>query len=58
MSFNQKTDSLTDPAVWEAARYLVDYDGMADGMLKGQMKVHQAFWPDGFPGADRHAIRL
>ncbi len=51
VSFNQKTDSLTDPAVWEAARYLVDYKGMADGMLKGQMKVHQAFWPDGFPGA-------
>lgn len=51
VSFNQKTDSLTDPAVWEAARYLVDYEGMANGMLKGQMKVHQAFWPDGFPGA-------
>ena len=51
VSFNQKTDSLTDPAVWEAARYLVDYQGMANGMLKGQMKVHQAFWPDGFPGA-------
>jgi peptide/nickel transport system substrate-binding protein len=51
VSFNQKIDSLTDPAVWEAARYLVDYNGMADGMLKGQMKVHQAFWPDGFPGA-------
>ncbi|WP_299689930.1 ABC transporter substrate-binding protein [uncultured Tateyamaria sp.] len=51
VSFNQKTDSLTDPAVWEAARYLVDYRGMADGMLKGQIKVHQAFWPDGFPGA-------
>lgn len=51
VSFNQKVDALTDPAVWEAARYLVDYEGMADGMLKGQMKVHQAFWPDGFPGA-------
>lgn len=51
VSFNQKTESLTDPAVWEAARYLVDYQGMADGMLEGQMKVHQAFWPDGFPGA-------
>ncbi|WP_424965302.1 ABC transporter substrate-binding protein [Dinoroseobacter sp. S375] len=51
VSFNQKTESLTDPAVWEAARYLVDYEGMAEGMLKGQMKVHQAFWPDGFPGA-------
>lgn len=51
VSFNQKTDSLTNPAVWEAARYLVDYKGMADGMLEGQMKVHQAFWPVGFPGA-------
>ncbi|MEO0914282.1 MAG: ABC transporter substrate-binding protein, partial [Pseudomonadota bacterium] len=51
VSFNQKVDSLTDPAVWEAARYLVDYEGMANGMLKGQMKIHQAFWPDGFPGA-------
>jgi len=51
VSFNQKVGALTDPAVWEAARYLVDYEGMADGMLKGQMKVHQAFWPDGFPGA-------
>jgi peptide/nickel transport system substrate-binding protein len=51
VSFNQKVDVLTDPAVWEAARYLVDYDGMANSMLKGQMKVHQAFWPDGFPGA-------
>ena len=38
-------------AVWEAARYLVDYEGMAGGMLKGQMEVHQAFWPEGFPGA-------
>ncbi|MEL7213853.1 MAG: ABC transporter substrate-binding protein [Pseudomonadota bacterium] len=51
VSFNQKVDALTDPAVWEAARYLVDYEGMADGMLKGQMEVHQAFWPEGFPGA-------
>jgi len=51
VSFNQKTDSLTDPAVWEAARYLVDYEGMANSFLKGQMQVHQAFWPAGFPGA-------
>lgn len=51
LSFNQKTDSLTDPAVWEAARYLVDYEGMTDTILDGQMEVHQAFWPDGFPGA-------
>lgn len=51
VSFNQKVEALTNPAVWEAARYLVDYQGMADTFLKGQMEVHQAFWPKGFPGA-------
>lgn len=51
LSFNQKTESLTPPAVWDAARYLVDYDGMAESFLKGQMEKHQAFWPKGFPGS-------
>jgi len=51
VSFNQNTDSLTNPAIWEAARYLVDYEGMANSFLNGQMQVHQAFWPAGFPGA-------
>ncbi|UJW85643.1 ABC transporter substrate-binding protein [Devosia sp. SL43] len=51
LSFNQKSESLTPPAVWEAARYLVDYDGMTQSFLKGQMEVHQAFWPKGFPGS-------
>ncbi|WP_281982188.1 ABC transporter substrate-binding protein [Thalassorhabdomicrobium marinisediminis] len=51
LSFNQKNDALTDPAVWEAARYLVDYSGMVDSFLAGQMEIHQAFWPKGFLGA-------
>jgi peptide/nickel transport system substrate-binding protein len=51
LSFNQKHDELTSEALWEAARYLVDYNGMADSFLNGQMRVHQAFWPAGFPGA-------
>lgn len=51
ISFNQKVPALTNPAMWEAARYLVDYKGMADSFLKGQMEVHQSFWPKGFPGA-------
>lgn len=50
-SFNQKYEPLTNPALWEASRYLVDYEGMANSFLKGQMEVHQAFWPEGFPGA-------
>ncbi|MBU1305468.1 MAG: ABC transporter substrate-binding protein, partial [Alphaproteobacteria bacterium] len=51
LSFNQKDEDLTPPAVWEAARYLVDYDGMTQSFLKGQMEKHQAFWPKGFPGS-------
>lgn len=51
LSFNQKTEELTPPAVWEAARYLVDYDGMTGSFLAGQMEKHQAFWPKGFPGS-------
>ena len=51
LSFNQKVDSLTHPAVWEAARYLVNYKGMTDTIIAGQMAVHQAFWPKGFPGS-------
>ena len=51
LSFNQKTDSLTNPAIWEAARYLVDYEAMTNTILAGQMEIHQAFWPKGFPGA-------
>lgn len=51
LSFNQKTESLTPAAVWEASRYLVNYKGMTDTILNGQMEVHQAFWPKGFPGS-------
>ncbi|KAB0676456.1 ABC transporter substrate-binding protein [Aureimonas leprariae] len=43
--------SLGNPAFWEAARYLVDYQGIADNLLQGQSEVHQAFLPEGFPGA-------
>ncbi len=37
--------------MWEAARYLVNYEGMTNSIIKGQMEVHQAFWPKGFPGS-------
>ena len=50
-SFNLKHDKLKNPAIWEATKYLIDYDGIANTLLEGQMKVHQAFWPAGFPGA-------
>ncbi|UUP18619.1 ABC transporter substrate-binding protein [Nitratireductor thuwali] len=51
LSFNQKVEALQPEAVWEAARYLVNYEGMVNSFLKGQMEIHQAFWPKGFPGS-------
>ena len=49
---NSKANAtLGNPAFWEAARYLVDYDGIAKDLLRGQSEVHQAFLPVGFPGA-------
>lgn len=51
ISLNQKSEKLRNPAVWEAMRYLVDYDGISKQLLRGQLRVHQAFLPVGFPGA-------
>ncbi|HEY2254665.1 MAG TPA: ABC transporter substrate-binding protein [Variovorax sp.] len=51
ISLNQKSEKLRNPAVWEAMRYLVDYDGIANQLLRGQLRVHQAFLPVGFQGA-------
>ena len=51
ISLNVKHEKLNKPALWEALRYMIDYDGMANTLFKGQMKVHQTFWPVGFPGA-------
>jgi peptide/nickel transport system substrate-binding protein len=43
--------ALRNPALWEAARWLIDYDGIANKLLKGEFRIHQAFLPEGFPGA-------
>jgi len=48
---NQKNEILAKPKVMEALKYLVDYQGMEDTLLKGQFVVHQAFLPTGFLGA-------
>jgi len=42
---------LKNPGLWEAARWLIDYDGIAGQLLKGQYLVHQAFLAHGFAGA-------
>ncbi len=48
---NSANPLLKNPALWEAARYLVDYEGITKDLLKGQYFVHQSFLPVGFAGA-------
>jgi peptide/nickel transport system substrate-binding protein len=48
---NRDNPALANPALWEAARWLIDYRGIAEKLLRGQFEVHQAFLADGFPGA-------
>ncbi|KFK94073.1 MULTISPECIES: ABC transporter substrate-binding protein [unclassified Serratia (in: enterobacteria)] len=50
-SGNSANPLLQNPAFWEAARYLVDYQGITKDLLKGQYFVHQSFLPVGLPGA-------
>ena len=51
LGLNQKHPALSKPEVRQALKYLVDYKGIADTILKGSMEVHQAFLPKGFLGA-------
>jgi peptide/nickel transport system substrate-binding protein len=48
---NSANPLLKNPALWEAARYLVDYEGITKNLLKGQYFIHQSFLPVGFAGA-------
>ena len=51
MGLNQKNEYLSNPKVAEAMKYLVDYEAIADTIMAGRVKVHQAFLPEGFLGA-------
>jgi len=48
---NTAAPELANPALWQAARWLIDYQGIAHQLLKDQYLVHQAFLASGFPGA-------
>lgn len=48
---NTANPLLSNPAFWQAARYLVDYQGITEDLLKGQYFIHQSFLPIGLPGA-------
>ncbi|MGQ3213439.1 ABC transporter substrate-binding protein [Shinella sp.] len=51
IGLSQTVKPFTDPKVREALKYLVDYKGMTDSLLKGEFTVLQSFWPSGFYGS-------
>lgn len=51
LGMNQKNEFLGKPEVRQAMKYLVDYQTIADTIMAGKVKVHQAFLPEGFLGA-------
>jgi peptide/nickel transport system substrate-binding protein len=47
---NVRNEALSNPKVVEAIKYGVDYQGIADSIGRGTIKVHQTMIPDGFLG--------
>ncbi len=50
-SGNTQVPALSNPAFWEAARWLVDYQSISRDLLKDQYSVHQSFLPSGVVGS-------
>ncbi len=48
---DRQQPALGNPALWQAARWLVDYKSISGQLLKGQYQIHQTFLPAGFDGA-------
>ncbi|GAA5617793.1 ABC transporter substrate-binding protein [Brucella anthropi] len=51
MSLNQKIEKLTNPKLWQAIKWAVDYQGIQKNIVPLTHKVHQTIIPEGFPGA-------
>ncbi|MEZ2128243.1 MULTISPECIES: ABC transporter substrate-binding protein [unclassified Sinorhizobium] len=51
LALNQKDEILSNPKVREAFRYLIDYDGLADTVMKYYGIKQQTIVPAGLPGA-------
>ncbi len=51
LSFNQKNELYKNAKFLDAMRYAIDYQGLADTILKGAMVPHQSYLPKGYLGA-------
>ena len=51
LAFNQKHEQYKNAKFLDAMRWAVDYQGMADTIMKGTVISHQSFLPQGYLGA-------
>lgn len=51
MSLNQKVEKLTNPKLWEAIKWAIDYKGIQENIVPLTHQQHQTIIPEGFPGA-------
>ena len=51
LAFNQKNEQYKNAKFLDAMRWAVDYQGMADTIMKGAVIPHQSFLPQGYLGA-------
>jgi len=51
LALNASHPALAKPAVRQAVKWAVDYDGIQRNLAPLTWKVHQSFLPDGMPGA-------
>jgi len=51
LAFNQKVEQNKNAKFLDAMRWAVDYQGMADTIMKGTVIPHQSFLPKGYLGA-------
>lgn len=51
LALNTANPNLSKPEVWQAMRWLIDYDGIANKLFSGQYRVNQSAVARGTPGA-------
>lgn len=51
LAMNQKNPTLAKPQVRQAVKMAIDYEGIQRNIVPNNYAVHQAFLPEGLPGA-------
>ncbi|MFT8245027.1 ABC transporter substrate-binding protein [Roseomonas sp. BN140053] len=51
LALNQKNANLAKPEVRQAVKWAIDYEGIQKNIVPTTYAVHQAFLPEGLPGA-------